>query len=46
MIGLWKYTNFKDAYKAIRFEQEAYKNQADDQYLDLRGRYTWRKYSI
>tara|TARA_Y100000310_G_C20343478_1_gene650925 strand:- start:282 stop:623 length:342 start_codon:yes stop_codon:yes gene_type:complete len=46
IIGLWRYTNFKDAYKAIRFEQEAYKNQSDTQYLDVRVRYAWRKYTV
>tara|TARA_R100000808_G_scaffold24984_1_gene60183 strand:+ start:13180 stop:13524 length:345 start_codon:yes stop_codon:yes gene_type:complete len=46
IISLWKYKNFIDAYKSIRFEREAYTNQYDEHYLKYRPAYAWRKYKL
>ena len=34
----------KDAYKKISFEQEAYENDGDPQYLDARKIFSWVRY--
>lgn len=34
----------KSAYKAISFEQEAYNNELNFNYLDKRRRFSWAKY--
>lgn len=38
------FTNTKTAYKSISFEQEAYANQYNYNYLSTRKRYNWFKY--
>lgn len=40
------YRNANTAYKNISFEREAYKNQNDLAYLDIRKHYAWTKYII
>jgi len=40
------YRNSLTAYKNISFEREAYSNQNDIVYLDIRKHYTWTKYII
>ena len=40
------YRNSMTAYKNISFEREAYKNQNDLAYLDIRKHYAWTKYII
>jgi hypothetical protein len=44
--GLIKYKNVDDAYYQIRFEQEAYDNGNDDEYLKHRLKYNWYKYKV
>jgi len=44
--GALKYKNIADAYHSIRFEQEAYKNESNPDYLMQRKRLAWRKYSV
>ena len=36
----------RQAYMAIRFEQEAYAKEGIEDYLDTRERFAWRKYSL
>ena len=40
------YRNSMTAYKNISFEREAYQNQNDLVYLDIRKHYAWTKYII
>ena len=43
---LWKRARFRDpiaAYRAIRFEREAYAHQDELDYLDYRKPYAWRR---
>ena len=44
--GLMKYRSIKKAYRQVRFEQEAYENQHDLNYLNVRPKYNWRKYTV
>jgi len=44
--GLIKYRNYNDAYRSIRFEREAYGNELDEHYLEMRGHYAWLKYKV
>lgn len=46
VVGLIKHRDFFKAYTNIRFEQEAYQNQADKEYLSNRERWAWTKYSL
>jgi hypothetical protein len=46
LYGFAKYRNYDDAYRSIRFEQEAYANDHDENYLELRQKFTWRKYKV
>ena len=45
-VGLYKYKNFNDAYRSIRFEREAYGNEHDENYLEMRQMFAWRKYKV
>lgn len=44
--GFAKYKNYDDAYRSIRFEQEAYANDHDENYLELRQKFAWRKWKV
>ena len=44
--GVIKYRDTQKAYYQIRFEQEAYGNDKDPEYLSVRERYSWRNYSV
>ena len=44
--GLFKYRNSQTAYYRIRFEQEAYENDRDVNYLANRKRFAWRQYKV
>tara|TARA_Y100000310_G_scaffold280559_1_gene300382 strand:- start:70 stop:426 length:357 start_codon:yes stop_codon:yes gene_type:complete len=46
LIGLIKYHSGKGAYYQIPFEQEAYSNEKNLQYLSHRKMYFWRRYKI
>lgn len=41
-----KYRNYDDAYRSIRFEREAYANDHDENYLELREKFAWLKYKV
>ena len=43
---LVKYRNYDDAYRSIRFEREAYNNEHDKNYLEMREKFAWTKYSL
>ena len=44
--GYWKLRDGKKAYYRCPFEQEAYENQHNLNYLEFRKRYNWIKYKI
>lgn len=44
--GLVKYRNRQTAYYRIRFEQEAYENDKDVNYLVNRKSFAWRQYKV
>ena len=44
--GLIKYRDKEIAYQNIRFEQEAYGNQWDPDYLESRKRFSWKHYKV
>lgn len=44
--GLAKYRNGQTAYYRIRFEQEAYENDKDVNYLVNRKSFAWRQYKV
>ena len=44
LVGLIRYRNASKAYRSISFEQEAYINQYDLEYLKGRRRFSWAKY--
>jgi hypothetical protein len=44
--GFIKYRNYSDAYKSIRFEREAYIQQADPHYLQFREHFAWTRYKV
>tara|TARA_A100001515_G_C4493561_1_gene184156 strand:- start:91 stop:432 length:342 start_codon:yes stop_codon:yes gene_type:complete len=46
LIGLIKYKDKEKAYYQIRFEQEAYDNMYDEDYLKNRKLYNWRHYKV
>ena len=46
LVGLIKYRNREKAYYRIRFEQEAYDNQADLNYIKNRKKFYWLKYKV
>ena len=46
LLGLYKYKNFNDAYRSIRFEREAYGNEYDENYLEMRQKFAWLKYKV
>ena len=45
-IHIAKYRNYDDAYRSIRFEREAYNNEHDKNYLEMREKFAWTKYSL
>ena len=45
-MGLIKYKDKEKAYYRIRFEQEAYENMYNQNYLTERKLYSWRKYKV
>ena len=44
--GIIKYKDKELAYRRIRFEQEAYAQDANKNYLENRKLYSWRKYKV
>lgn len=46
LVRLIIYRNAHKAYKMIGFEQEAYLNELDAEYLKRRKRYAWIKYIV
>ena len=44
--GVVKYKDKEEAYRKIRFEQEAYSNEDDLGYIQTRDRNNWKKYSV
>ena len=46
MVGYFRYGNLTDAYYRIRFEQEAYENHHDEEYLDIRPLFAWTDYRV
>ena len=44
--GLIKYKDKEKAYYMIRFEQEAYNNDANFDYLSKRKKYAWLEYKV
>jgi len=36
----------RDAYRSIRFEQEAYANDGNEEYLNTRDKYSWINYRL
>ena len=46
LYGFVKYKNYDDAYRSIRFEREAYANDHDEHYLEMRQRFAWRRYKV
>ena len=44
--GVLKYQDKEQAYRNIRFEQEAYLNDNDLGYISKRKRNSWKKYSV
>lgn len=45
LTGLVKYRSGEQAYRKIRFEQEAYARQGEADYLEMRPRLAWRDWS-
>jgi len=45
-MGLIKYNNKEEAYYRVRFEQEAYENMFNENYLFERRLYSWHKYKV
>lgn len=46
LYGLIKYKDKELAYRRIRFEQEAYAQEENTNYLKNRQLYSWRKYKV
>jgi len=46
IAGLIKYKNTAQAYYQIRFEQEAYNNDFEEDYPSERARFSWLKYRV
>ena len=46
IVGVLKFKNTRDAYYSIRFEREAYGNDHDENYLQLREKFAWRGYKV
>ena len=46
ICACYTYGYSKEAYKRIKFEQEAYDNQDDLSYLKNRKRYNWIRYKL
>ena len=44
--GIIKYKDKELAYRRIRFEQEAYAQDTNKNYLENRKLYSWRKYKV
>jgi len=44
--GYVKYRDGKKAYYQCPFEQEAYKNQYDENYFEIRKRYNWLQHKV
>jgi len=44
--GFIKHKDKELAYRRIRFEQEAYAQEANKSYLENRKPYSWRKYKV
>lgn len=46
LYGFAKYKNYDQAYRSIRFEQEAYGNEHEENYLEVRKNFAWLKYKV
>ena len=46
LYGFAKYKNYDQAYRSIRFEQEAYGNASEENYLEVRKNFAWLKYKV
>ena len=46
LLGIIKYRSKEKAYFRIRFEQEAYENMYEEDYIENRKSYSWRKYRV
>tara|TARA_R110000824_G_scaffold67377_2_gene174449 strand:+ start:5784 stop:6140 length:357 start_codon:yes stop_codon:yes gene_type:complete len=46
LMGLIKYKSAKEAYYRNPFEQEAYTNELNTNYLENRNRFSWWKYKV
>lgn len=44
LCGLLLYMDFKEAYRGVSFEREAYARQSDEDYLAGRKRWAWINY--
>jgi hypothetical protein len=44
--GYIKYRDFSIAYYFIRFEQEAYESDSDENYIKNRERFAWTKFEV
>ena len=46
LYGFAKYRNYDDAYRSIRFEQEAYDQMYKEDYLTQRKKFSWLNYKV
>ena len=46
VVRLVQYRNFHKAYRMVSFEQEAYLNEYDEDYLKKRRFFAWMKYIV
>ena len=46
LCACYTYGYSREAYKRIKFEQEAYEHQNDPSYLKTRKRYNWLRYRL
>ena len=46
LVGWFKYRNMTEAYYNIRFEQEAYDNHSDPNYITNRQLFAWTDYTV
>ena len=46
LVGFIKYRDKQQAYYMIPFEQEAYQNDANLNYLENRERFAWRRFKV
>jgi len=45
-LKAWRRMSFWDAYRRIRFEQEAFEHEKDLEYLNDRNKNAWREYEV